>query len=50
MKGLLELSNFADGTVSSKDTTLSETKDKFEDTFKMYKKWIGKIFIFDFLK
>ena len=44
MKGLIELNNFAVGTVSSKCTTPSETEGEVEDTNKMYGKCIGKSF------
>ena len=42
MKGLLELSNFAVGTVSSKCTTPSETEGEVEVTPKMYGKCMGE--------
>ena len=40
MKGLIELNNFAVGTVSSKCTTPSETEGEVEVTPKMYGKCI----------
>ena len=50
MKGLVELSNFAVGSVSTKCTTLTETKGKVEDTPKMNWQCMGKIFKFKFSK
>ena len=48
MKGLIELSNFAVETVSSKCTTPSETEGEVEDTPKIYGKCIGRYFELDF--
>ena len=48
MKGLIDLSNFAVGTVSSKLTIPSETEGEVEVTPKMYEKCIGKFFKLDF--
>ena len=50
MKGLIELSNFAVGTVSSKCTTPSETEGEVEDTLTMYWKCMGKCFQLSFSK
>ena len=47
MKALIELSNFAVETVSSKYTTSSETEGEFEVTPKMYGKCINKFFKLD---
>ena len=46
MKGLIELSNIAVGTVSLKCTTMSETEGEVEDTPIMY----GKFIIIEFFK
>ena len=48
MKGLIELSNFAVCTVSSKCTTLSETEGEVEDTPKIYGKCMGICFKLNF--
>ena len=44
MKGLIELSNFAVETVSSKCTTLLETEGEGEVKVKMYGKCMEKMF------
>ena len=50
MKGLLEQSNFAVKTVSSKCTTLSKTESEGEVKVKMYGKSMLKQFLIIFFK
>ena len=44
MKGIIELSNFAVGTVCSKCTTLSENEGEGEVKVKMYGRGMAKMF------